>query len=560
MPRCRRDTFRLRVLIGWLLPAVAVAAGVPLADAAERGDLAAVRSLIGQRSDVNATRVDGTTALHAAVHADHLEIADLLLRAGANAGARDRYGVTPLFLACVNGNAEMIRRLLDAGVDPDTTDPGGETALMTAARTGAVAALHLLIERGAAVDAREPEFQQTALMIAVREDHRAAVELLVKAGAAVNGQTRKGPTPAFVPPCKGTGCGSEGVGINKGGLPDRGRRAEVKGGMTPLLYAARDGRLEAARMLVAAGAQLELGDGNGIRPLLMAVVNGQIDVARFLAERGANVNADDFWGRSPLWAAVEYRNLDMNNNDQDSPKDNGVDRAPVLDLIRLLLDKGADVNARTREVPPSRRWLYALNDSWVDYTGQTPLLRAALSGDTTTMRLLVQRGADPNLATLAGTTPLMAAAGVGWAVAQTYTESPQASLDAVLFCLELGADVNAANSMGLTALLGAVNRGRNDIIELLVKRGARLDIKDKEGRTPLRWAEGVFLAAVGAERKPATIALLEKLMAESTSHMKAHVAAAALFVFALASVETQTERRVPPACEPRLAAQGTSGP
>src|SRR5436190_5198657 len=512
-----RHVFAFAVLIGWLLPAIAVAAGVPLADAAERGDLAAVRSLIGQGSDVNATRVDRTTALHAAVHADHLEIADLLLRAGANAGARDRYGVTPLFLACVNGNAEMIRRLLDAGVDPDTTDPGGETALMTAARTGAVPALRLLVERGAAVDAREPEFQQTALMIAVREDHRAAVELLVKAGAAVNAQTRKGPTPAFVPPCKGTGCGSEGVGINKGGLPDRGRRAEVKGGMTPLLYAARDGRLETARMLVAAGAELELGDGNGIRPLLMATLNGQIDVARFLAERGANVNADDFWGRSPLWAAVEYRNLDMNNNDEDSPKDNGVDRAPFLGLIRLLLDKDANVNVRTREVPPSRRWLYALNDiSWVDLTGQTPLLRAALSGDTTTMRLLVQRGADPNLATLAGTTPLMAAAGVNWAVGQTYTESPQASLDAVSLCLELGADVNAANSMGLTALLGAVNRGRNDIIELLVKRGARLDIKDKEGRTPLRWAEGVFLAAVGAERKPATIALLEKLMAEST--------------------------------------------
>src|SRR5258706_2996915 len=199
-----RHVFAFAVLIGWLLPAVAVAAGVPLADAAERGDLVAVRSLIGQRSDVNATRVDGTTALHAAVHADHLAIADLLLRAGANAGARDRYGVTPLFLACVNGNAEMIRRIPDAGVDPDTTDPGGETALMTAARTGAVAALHLLIERGAAVDAREPEFQQTALMIAVREDHRAAVELLVKAGAAVNGQTRKGPKPPFVPPCKGT--------------------------------------------------------------------------------------------------------------------------------------------------------------------------------------------------------------------------------------------------------------------------------------------------------------------------------------------------------------------
>jgi ankyrin repeat protein len=421
-----------------------------------------------------------------------------------------------LYLACFNGSAEVIRRLLEAGADANEVDPGGETPLMTAARTGAPAALRVLLERGARVDAREPEYSQTALMIAVRENHEEAVRILLAAGASPNAQTRTGPTPAFVPPCKGTGCGSEGVGINRGGLPDRGRRAEVKGGMTPLLYAARDGRPAAARQLLDAGADVELADANGIRPLLMSALNNNLDVARLLIAKGANVNADDFWGRSPLWAAVEYRNLDMNNNDQDSPTDNGVDRAPILAFIRELIAAGANVNARTRELPPSRRWLYSLNDvSWVDFTGQTPFLRAALSGDTTTMRLLLEHGADPNLPTLAGTTPLMAAAGVNWVVAQTYTESPQALVDAVNLCLELGADVNATNSMGLTALLGAVNRGSNDIIELLVKRGARLDIKDKEGRTPMRWAEGVFLAAVGAERKPKTIALLEKLMAES---------------------------------------------
>jgi len=488
------------------------ASDVPLAAAAERGDLARVTALLAQGADVNAPRVDGSTALHAAAHADRLDIAAALLKAGARAGATDRYGVTPLYLASVNGNADFIARLLDAGVDPNTTDPTGETALMTAARTGLPAALRVLVDRGARVDARDPEFQQTALMIATREGHTAAVTLLIERGADVNAQTRKGPLPPFVLPCKGTGCGSEGVGINRGGLPDRGRRLEAKGGMTPLLYAARDGRLDAARALVAAGADVELADANGIRPLLTAILNNRLDVARLLLDRGAHVNADDFWGRSPLWAAVEYRNLDMNNNDQDSPTDNGVDRAPILDFIKLLLDKGANANVRTREVPPSRRWLYSLNDvSWVDFTGQTPFLRAALSADTTTMRLLLQYGADPNLATPAGTTPLMAAAGVNWVVAQTYTESPKARLDAVALCLELGADVNAANSMGLTALLGAANRGSNDIIELLVSRGARLDVKDKEGRTPLRWAEGVFLAAVGAERKPATIALLEKL-------------------------------------------------
>jgi len=423
--------------------------------------------------------------------------------------------VTPLYLAAVNGNADVIRRLLAGGADANGVDAGGETVLMTAARTGNPAALRALIEGGARVDAREPEFQQTALMIAVREGHNEAVGALLAAGASPDAQTRKGPTPAFVLPCKGTGCGSEGVGINRGGLPDRGRRAEAKGGMTPLLYAARDGQLAAARQLIDAGADLELPDANGIRPLLMAALNNQMDVARLLISKRANVNADDFWGRTPLWAAVEYRNLDMNNVQVETPKDNGVDRAPILVFIKELIDAGANVNARTRELPPPRRWLYSLNDvSWVDFTGQTPFLRAALSGDTATMKLLVQHGADPNLPTLAGTTPLMAAAGVNWTVAQTYTESPQALIDAVNLCLELGADVNATNSMGLTALLGAANRGSNDLIELLVKRGARLDIKDKEGRTPLRWAEGVFLASVGAERKPATIALLERLIAE----------------------------------------------
>jgi len=504
-------------LAALLLPALAGAAEpVPLVDAAERGDLAAVRALIAKKVDVSAARVDGMTALHAAVHGDRLDIAETLLRAGARADAADRYGVTPLYLAAVNGNADMIRRLLAAGVDVNATDPGGETALMTAARTGTPAALRVLLEAGAEVDAREPEFGQTALMIAVRENHEEAVQILLDAGASPNAQTRRGPVPPFVPPCKGTGCGSEGVGINRGGVPDRGRRAEVKGGMTPLLYAARDGHLGVARRLIDAGADLELGDGNDIRPLLMSLLNNNLDVARLLLSRGANVNADDFWGRTPLWAAVEYRNLDMNNNDQDSPTDNGVDRAPILEMIKELIAAGANVNARTRELFPVRRWLYSLNDvSWVDFTGQTPFLRAALSADTTVMRLLVEHGADPNLPTLAGTTPLMAAAGVNWVVAQTYTESVQARYDAVKLCLELGADVNATNSMGLTALLGAVNRGSNDIIELLVEHGARLDIADKEGRTPMRWAEGVFLAAVGAERKPATIALLERLMAEA---------------------------------------------
>ena len=461
---------------------------------------------------VDAPDREGSTPLLLAVMQDDLTAARRLLARGARADAANRYQVTPLHVAALHGNTDLMSLLLAAGADPNGAAPSGETHLMTSARTGVVKAMQLLIDAGAKVDAREPTFQQTALMVAARGDNAESIALLLDHGADINARTTVGPTPPFVPPCKGTGCGSEGAGINRGGLPDRGRRDAVKGGMTPLLYAAREGADAAMAVLIRRGANLELAEANGMTPLLMAVLNNQLGAARQLIDAGANVNADDFYGRTPLWAAVEYRNLDMNNRLEDSPTSNNVDRAASLPLIRLLLAKGANVNARTREVPPSRKWLYALNDvSWVDYTGQTPFLRAAFSGDSTVMRLLLEHGADPNLATQGGTTPLMAASGVGWVVQQTYTESMPSLLEAIRICLEHKADVNAVNSMGLTAVLGAANKGANDIIRLLVTHGARLDAVDKQGRDAYRWAGGVFLAAVGAELKPHTIALLDEL-------------------------------------------------
>jgi ankyrin repeat protein len=240
----------------------------------------------------------------------------------------------------------------------------------------------------------------------------------------------------------------------------------------------------------------------------MAITNNHLDVAKYFLENGANVNAADWWGRTPLFAAVEIRNRDYGRNDEHN-----IDRGAALELIRAMVDRGAAVNARTKEVFPIRRFVTPLGDlSWVDFTGQTAFLRAASAGDLAVMRLLLDHGADPNIATFAGTTALMAAAGVNWMGGQTFTEPKESLLEAVKLCLDRGADINAANSMGITAVIGAANRGSDEILEFLVKHGAKLDVKDKEGRTPLVWAEGVFLATNAPEKKPSTIALIQRLM------------------------------------------------
>jgi ankyrin repeat protein len=500
----------MRILALILLPVAAFGANdTRLAEAAMEGNKAAVRSLLQQEADVNAPLVDGTTALHWVVRADDLETAKALIRAGANVKTADRYGITPLSLACSNGSAPMIRELLNAGADPNSADPRGDTVLMAAARLGDVEALKTLLDRGASVNAKDSPLEQTALMWAVRENHSAAVQLLLEHGAEVNARTRTGTAPARRPP--GAGGGSHGVGIVRSGWPDQGFQDATPGAMTSLLYAARDGRIEAAQMLVAAKADVNQSEANGVSPLLIAVANNHLDVAKFLLEHGADPNRSDFWGRAPLWEAVELRNLDL-----DKSGENGIDRPAMLDLIQLILRHGADLNARIKEVPPVRRWIMPLGDlSWVDFTGQTPFLRAALSGDITVMRLLLAHGADPNIATFAGTTALMAAAGVNWVGGQTYTESKGALMEAVKLCLEKGANVNDANSMGITAVIGAANRGSDDIIEFLAQKGAKLDAKDKEGRTPLVWAQGVFLATNSPAEKPNTIALLKKLTAKS---------------------------------------------
>ncbi|HKH71191.1 MAG TPA: ankyrin repeat domain-containing protein [Vicinamibacterales bacterium] len=483
-----------------------------LVRAVRTGDSKAVAALIQQKADVNAVAIDGTTALHWAVRADDLETVDALIRAGAQVKTASRHGVTPLYLAADLGNAAMIRRLVAAGGDANTTDISGDTVLMAAVRAGSIDAVRALLDAGAQVNTAEPQVGHTALMWAVREDRPELVSLLLTRGATVDVKTRTGSQPAARPP--GAGGGSHGVGIVRGGVPPQGEQPPAPGGMTALSFAAREGRLGAARLLLDAGADVNAGEANGISPLVMAITNRHTPVAALLLARGADPNARDWWGRTPLWSAVDMRNLDLDSRTLE----NGVERAPVLELIEALIAKGADINARVKEFPPQRRFMMPLGSlAWVDFTGQTPFVRAALSADVPLMKLLLSKGADPNLATFNGTTALMAAAGVNWVIGQTYSESPAMYLEAVKLCLELGGDVNAVNAMGLAAVHGAANRGSDDIIELLAKNGARLDIKDKEGRTPLAWAEGVFLATNSPVAKPSTMALIRKLVAASSS-------------------------------------------
>jgi uncharacterized protein len=474
------------------------AAEVRLADAVMNGDKDILRTLPADNASINAPQPDGTTALHWAVRHDDVAAVDSLIKAGADVKAANRYGVTPINLAATNGNAIIIGKLLDAGVDPNTANPGGETALMTAARTGKVDAVKLLLDRGANVNAKDNGHAQTALMWAVLENHPDMVRLLLDRGADINAHTTVTmPKGEYVParPAAASGAGI----IRQRALPT------ADGGMTPLLFAIRDGNADMTRLLVSRGADINQPSGNHTYPLVIALLNGQVGIATELLEKGAHPNAADDYHRAALFAAIDLRNFNHEKYG-DLPTDG---RDP-LDLIKALLKKGADPNLRTMTVPV--HGLMQFDASWVNFDGETPFIRAALSGDIEVMKLLLASGADPNISTMQGTSALMAAAGINWIPGQTYTHPEADYVEAVKLCLDRGADVNAKNSLGLTAMHGAANRGWESVIQILADHGAKIDPKDNEGRTPMTFAQGIFLAVRPPETKPKAMALLKQLM------------------------------------------------
>jgi ankyrin repeat protein len=462
-----------------LLAAAAIASlgaaggnGIRLVDAVKQGNAAAVKTLIAQHADVNAAEADGMTALHWAVRANDAPTVQMLLRAGAKVNATSRYGMTPILLAAQNGDPTVVAALLKAGANPNSALPEGETALMTAARTGNVDSIKLLVETGAKIDARENWQGQTALMWAAAQNNAAAVRTLISLGADKNERSKLLSFPEFK---------WETSGMVVTVLP--------RGGWTPLMYAARDGAADAVAALADLKADLNATDPDGTTALMYAIINAHFDTAAILIERGADPNVADSTGTTALYSAVDMHTMGPMLS-RPSPK--LVDKLDSSDIVKMLLSRGGDVNVRLKR-PIIGRHHTPTGDASLG-EGTTPLARAAKSNDLQLMHMLLDAGADPKLTLKDRTTVLMIAAAGGavvgaYAVAIPVTE--ERSIEAIQLCLDRGVDVNAFNTNGATALHSAVQRGAEKVVKYLAEHGAVLDMKNKQGRTPLDIAMGV---------------------------------------------------------------------
>jgi ankyrin repeat protein len=469
-----------------------------LVDAIKMGDRASALALLQQKVDINTPEPDGTTAIAWAVRQGDTDMVDRLIRAGADVKASNRYNVTPLSLACLNGDAAVIEKLLKAGADVNAKGQEDETPLMIVARAGNVEAAKVLLAHGAQVDAREKWHGETALMWAAAERHPAMIEELIAHGADVNAastvvnwerQTTAEPREKWLP----------------------------LGGFTPLMFAAREGCVACLPVLTKAGANLNQGDPDGLTPMVDAIINGHYDVARFLLEKGADPNLADKTGRAALYATVDAHTMPASNRPSPDESDNEI---TSLNLIKFLLAHGAQVNTQLKAQQPYRTKVDRGADSMLT-TGTTPIIRAAKAGDSVVIALLLEKGADPKLTTRNAINPIMAAAGLGTKEEDTIgrKKTEKEAIDSIDLCLKAGLDINAVDSTGKTALHGAAQKGWDQVVQYLADHGARVNVKDKKGLTPLDAAMGLagglgFDNTTGDVHE-STAALLRKLGAQS---------------------------------------------
>lgn len=470
----------------------------PLVLAARDRNTAAIEALLGTKPivDVNQRTADGTSALHWAIYHNDVALFDRLIAAGADVNAKNDYGATPMSEAAVVGNVHFIRKLLAGHADVESPNADGQTALMVIARTSNVAAAKLLLDRGASVNAREQWRGQTPLMWAAAESQPAMVKLLVQRRADVNARSTANNWDRQV-------------------TSEPRMQARPSGGFTPLLYAARKGCLDCAQILVKAGADKDLPDPDGVTPLLLATLNFNFDVAALLVQQGANLDKWDFWGRAPLYAAVDLNTLPTGGR-ADRPS---LDKTTCLQLIETLLKAGANPNLQLKLFPPYRSLRDDRGADVLLTVGTTPLIRAAKAGDVPAMRLLLAHGAKADLATEAGITALMAAAGNGSSSIDTrgrYKTEAQ-SVDAAETLLAAGADINARDRGGQTALHGAASWGWNGLVKTLVAHKADLMATDARGRTAADIAKGSASSSGRAASlpHPETEALLRQLMSSA---------------------------------------------
>ena len=548
-----------------------------------KGDKATVKSLLQQNADVNAPQADGATAIQWAVYHNDLDLADVLIAAGANVKLANRDGATPLSLASLNGNAPMIERLLKAGADPREHGPKGEFPLLFAARSGNVDAIRVLLDHGADINAKETLRGTTALMWAADQGNNPAVKYLLERNAdlsVASNPDSKGNTAYLAPTNsdrsrsaqatgglgalgrgRGRGGAQAGAGAGRGGrgggaqagaggataTGDDGLGFDVVaaadqaaaefafgrtqntdgGGLTALVFAARQGHMDCVKDLVEAGADINQTTRYGWTPLLVATQNRHYQIGKYLLEHGANPNIPNKGGWNPLYLATDNRNIEGGDYPV-RPAD-----MDHLEYIKLLIDHGADVNARVcgakstgaNCVGDSTETRTIFTMQWVREDGATAFWRAAQSGDVALMKLLVEHGADPKIASAHKVTPLAVASGIGWVEGITFEWSPEENLEAVKMCLDLGIDPNAVDDEGRTALHGAAHKGRNDVIKLLVDRGGNLEAHDVGSRDtvngsmkgmtwiPLHYAEGLVRVGVqSAIAHPETAAYIKQLM------------------------------------------------